>query len=90
MKKLTTTKLILFATLIFCGILEIAIIIAWIFFDKCDAASLAGVVAAPASVIIGFYEWKAKAENLAKYSNSPVSTDEDVANASLNNSVCEE
>lgn len=67
MKKLTTTKLILFATLIFCAILELGIVIAWIFFDKCDAASLAGVVAAPASVIIGFYEWKAKAENLSKY-----------------------
>lgn len=66
-KKLTTTKLVLFATLIFCAILELAIVIAWIAGDKCDAAGLAGVVAAPASVVIGFYEWKAKAENLSKY-----------------------
>lgn len=67
MKKITTTKLVLMLTLLFCGILEALIVISWIFLDKEGAASLAGVVAAPASVVIGFYEWKAKNENISKY-----------------------
>ena len=67
MKKITTTKIILFSTLIFCAILELVIIAAWVLWDRTDAAGLAGVVAAPAAVVIGFYEWKAKCENLSKY-----------------------
>lgn len=67
MKKITTTKLVLMLTLLFCGILEALIVISWILLDKEGAASLAGVVAAPASVVIGFYEWKAKNENISKY-----------------------
>lgn len=69
MKKLTTSKIILFATLVFCAILEIIIVGAWVFFDRSDAAGLAGVIAAPVAVIIGFYEWKAKCENISKYGN---------------------
>lgn len=65
-KPLTTTKRILYGTLIVCGIFEALIIAAWIFLDRTDAAGLAGVIAGPAAVIIGFYEWKAKAENLVK------------------------
>lgn len=67
MRKLTTTKRILYGTLIVCGIFIAIIIAAWVIWDRTDAAGLAGVIAAPAAVVIGFYEWKAKAENMAKY-----------------------
>lgn len=67
MRKLTTTKRILYGTLIVCGIFIAIIIAAWAIWDRTDAAGLAGVIAAPAAVVIGFYEWKAKAENMAKY-----------------------
>ena len=80
MKKITTTKLVLMLTLLFCGILEALIVVSWIFLDKEGAAALAGVVAAPASVVIGFYEWKAKNENISKYgtgSQPDSSNDED-------------
>lgn len=78
MKKITTTKLVLMLTLLFCGILEAMIVISWIFLDKEGAASLAGVVAAPASVVIGFYEWKAKNENISKYGSQPDSANNEV------------
>lgn len=67
MRKLTTTKRILYGTLIVCGIFIAIIIAAWVIWDRTDAAGLAGVISAPAAVVIGFYEWKAKAENMAKY-----------------------
>ena len=66
MKNISTTKKVLYGTLIVCGIFLAIIIAAWAIFDRSDAAGLAGVIAAPAAVVIGFYEWKAKAENLAK------------------------
>lgn len=66
-KRLSTTKRILYGTLIVSGVFLAIIIFAWVIFDRTDAAGLAGVVCAPVAVVIGFYEWKAKAENLAKY-----------------------
>ena len=66
-KRLSTTKRILYGTLIVSGVFLAIIIFAWVIFDRTDAEGLAGVVGAPAAVVIGFYEWKAKAENLAKY-----------------------
>ena len=67
MRKLCTTKRVLYATLVICGIFIAVIIAAWVIWDRTDATGLAGVVAAPAATAIGFYCWKAKAENLAKY-----------------------
>lgn len=67
MKKLCATKKVLFGTLIVCGILLVAIVIAWIVLDRSDAAGMAGVVTGLAGIVVGFYEWKARAENLAKY-----------------------
>lgn len=64
--KLCTTKKVLFGTLIFCAVMFVVIVIAWIVFDRTDATGLAGVVAAPAATAIGFYSWKAKSENLKK------------------------
>lgn len=66
-KRLSTTKRVLYGTLIVSGVFLAIIIFAWVIFDRTDAAGLAGVVCAPTAVVIGFYEWKAKAENLAKY-----------------------
>ena len=67
MKKLCATKKVLFGTLIVCGILLVAIVVAWIVLDRSDAAGMAGVVTGLAGIVVGFYEWKARAENLAKY-----------------------
>ena len=67
MKKLCTTKKVLFGTLIVCGILLVTIVVTWILLDRSDAAGLAGVVTGLAGIVVGFYEWKARAENLAKY-----------------------
>lgn len=66
-EKLTTSKKVLFATLIIWAIWITAIIAVWAIFDRSDAAGLAGAITVIAAVVIGFYEWKAKAENLAKY-----------------------
>ena len=66
-RSISTTKRVLYGTLIVCGLFIMVIIAAWVIWDRTDAAGLAGMIAAPAAVVIGFYEWKAKAENLAKY-----------------------
>lgn len=67
MKKLTTSKRILYGTLIVCAIYIAVIIVIWAIWNREDAAGLAGVIAAPAATVIGFYSWKARAENLHKY-----------------------
>ena len=67
MRRLSTSKRVLYATLIICGIFLSIIILAWVIWDRTDAAGLAGVIVAPAATTIGFYCWKAKAENLSKY-----------------------
>ena len=66
-EKLTTSKKVLFATLVIWAIWITAIIAVWAIFARSDAAGLAGAITVVAAVVIGFYEWKAKAENLAKY-----------------------
>lgn len=67
MRKLSTSKRILYGTLIICAIYIAIIITVWAIWDRADAAGLAGVIAAPAATVIGFYSWKARAENLQKY-----------------------
>lgn len=69
-EKITTTKIVLFSVLVFCAILELIVVFAWISWEKDDASGMAGVIASQAAIVIGFYEWKAKAENLSKYSNN--------------------
>jgi len=64
--KLCASKKVLFGTLIYCAVMFVVIVIVWAVFDRTDATGLAGIVAAPAAIAIGFYEWKAKAENLKK------------------------
>ena len=64
--KLCTSKKVLFGTLIYSAVMFVVIVIVWAIFDRTDATGLAGIIAAPAAIAIGFYEWKAKAENLKK------------------------
>jgi len=64
--KRNTSKLLLLCSCVFSFLLLIAVVVAWIAWDRSDAAGLAGVVAAPAVTAIGFYSWKAKAENVLK------------------------
>lgn len=66
MKDKTTSKRLLLYVCLFCFTLLIFIVAAWIIWDRSDAAGLAGVVISPAVTAIGFYCWKAKAENVLK------------------------
>src|SRR5574344_568107 len=54
MKKLCTTKKVLFGTLIVCGILLVTIVVAWILLDRSDAVGLAGVVTGLAGIVVAF------------------------------------
>lgn len=77
--KLCCTKKVLFGTLIYCAVMMTVIILAWIIWDRTDATGLAGVVAAPAATAIGFYSWKAKAENLKKLEQlTPIVVEEEI------------
>ena len=51
---------------IFCAVLVVIIVLAWAICDRSDAAALVTAVSSPALVIIGFYCWKAKCENVLK------------------------
>lgn len=64
--KRTTSKWLLLGACLYSFILLFFIVLAWIIWDRADAAGLAGVVIAPAVTAIGFYSWKAKAENVLK------------------------
>lgn len=65
--KLTTSKQVLFSTLIIWAIWVSVIIAVWAIWGREGAGELVAGVTVVAAVVIGFYEWKAKAENLAKY-----------------------
>jgi len=74
-RRTTTSKQVLFATLIFSFAALAVILVAWVVCDRSDAAALAGVFAGMASISLGFYSLKAKAENLAKYGYKPQNDD---------------
>jgi hypothetical protein len=61
-----TSKVVLATVLIVCFIFTGIVIYGWLVWDRTDAAGLAGVILAPAATAIGFYAWKAKAENQIK------------------------
>ena len=65
-KQRETSKILLFFSCVFSFALLFAVVLAWIILDRTDAAGLAGVVVSPAVTSIGFYSWKAKAENVLK------------------------
>ena len=61
-----TSKVVLAVVLIVCFVFTGIIIYGWLVLDRTDAAGLAGVILAPAATALGFYSWKAKAENEIK------------------------
>lgn len=65
-RKKETSKVVLAVVLIVCFVFTGIIIYGWLVLDRTDAAGLAGVILAPAATAIGFYAWKAKAENQIK------------------------
>lgn len=65
-KKHTTSKILLLAACIYSFVLLFFVVLAWVIWDRTDAAGLAGVVVSPAVTAIAFYSWKAKAENVLK------------------------
>ena len=66
MGKLSTSKLLLFIVCVVSFVLLTVVVLAWVIWDKTDATGLAGVVISPSVAVIGFYTWKAKAENMIK------------------------
>lgn len=65
-RKKETSKVVLAVVLIVCFVFTGIIIYGWLVLDRTDAAGLAGVVLTPAATALGFYSWKAKAENEIK------------------------
>ena len=61
-----TSKVVLAALLVVCFAMTGIVLFGWLKYDRTDAAGLAGVILAPAATAIGFYAWKAKAENQIK------------------------
>ena len=73
-KRTETSKLVLGCVLILCGIFAIAIMFGWC--RGLDGApEMLGIVAGTAGTVIGFYSWKAKAENLIKLSREEIDSD---------------
>ena len=60
-----TSKQMLFWVLIYCGVALTVILIMWAC-GTAGAPAMASIYSAPAAVVIGFYEWKARGENLMK------------------------
>lgn len=69
-RKKETSKILLTSTLVVCFLFLLAIVIAWIIWDKSEAAALAAIFAMPITAAIIWYYNKAKAENLLKIRKS--------------------
>ncbi len=65
-KKFETSKILLLTVCIISFLLVCFVMYGWFVEDRTDATGLAGIVIAPAVTVIGFYSWKAKAENSIK------------------------
>lgn len=65
-KKKETSKILLFWVLLICFLFLLAIVIAWIVFDRTEAAAMAAIFAFPITAVIIWYFNKSKAENLLK------------------------
>ena len=63
----STTKKVLTYTLSIWAIWVSVIIFVWAVWGREGAGELVAAVTVVAAVVIGFYEWKAKCENMAKY-----------------------
>lgn len=76
-KRRETSKTILGSVLIFCGALIVAVVVGW-FMKLPDAPEIIATFATIGSVVVGFYLWKAKAENIVKIQRGAVLTDEQI------------
>jgi len=65
-KRFETSKVVLCCVLCACFLMALAILTGW-FMGREDAAGLLAAVFTPGAISIGFYSWKAKAENVLKY-----------------------
>lgn len=65
--KITTSKQVLWAVLTFCGLLAVLVMYGWLVLGRDGAPEMLAAIASIAGVVIGFYVWKAKAENLNKH-----------------------
>lgn len=80
-KRNTTSKNLLLFSCLYSFFLLFVVVLAWIMWDRADAAGLAAVVISPAATAIGFYYWKAKAENVLKLQKKGLKiTMEDIEN----------
>lgn len=61
-----TSKVVLAVVLVVCFAMVGVVLFGWLIWDRTDAAGLAGVILTPAATALGFYSWKAKAENQIK------------------------
>ena len=71
MKKIETSKKVLGGTLIFCGVAAIVVLYGWLNGAE-DATGMLGVIAGTGGIALGFYNWKARAENLIKLSREKI------------------
>lgn len=80
-RKRETSKVVLACVLCFCAVGAVCVLIGWIAFDRADAAALMAAVLSPALTAVGFYAWKAKAENVLKIAKG---IDKDAEREALN------
>lgn len=89
MVKIETSKKVLGCVLIVGGLMSIAILIGW-FVGLADAPGMLGVVVSIMSVTVGFYKWKARAENIAKEQSRGLKLKDAISIAKAADSVDEE
>jgi len=77
-KKRETSKTILGSVLIFCGCTIVAVIVGW-FMRLENAPEIIATIMTVGSAVVGFYLWKAKAENIQKIQRGAVLTEEQIA-----------
>ena len=71
-------KQIVFWVLIFSGCLSIAVLIGW-YFELPNAIGMFGISAGIGTIAIGYYAWKAKAENIEKIKQNGILTKEEMS-----------
>ena len=74
MKRIETSKFVLGCTLLFCAVLAVAILAGW-YYGLDGAPEMLAIPAGIAGTVIGFYSWKARAENAIKLSKERVNKD---------------
>lgn len=71
-------KQIVFWVLIFSGCLSVAVLIGW-YFGLPNAIGMFAISAGIGTIAIGYYAWKAKAENIVKIKQNGILTKEEMS-----------